>query len=158
MNDSAPVRRYRKPGWFTRNIFNRAIAGLTRMGISVWGSRQLRVRGRTSGAWRATPVNLLTVETDRYLVAPRGETQWCATCASLARASSRVGRRTEAFRATELGDDEKVEILRAYLRRWKAEVGIFFEGVSAKSPDSELRRIAPNHPVFRIASPITPRS
>ena len=158
MNGSEPAHRYRKPGWFTRNIFNRAIAGLTRMGVSVWGSRQLRVRGRTSGEWRATPVNLLTVDTERYLVAPRGETQWVRNLRVAGEGELRVGRRTEAFRATELGDDEKVEILRAYLRRWKAEVGIFFEGVSAKSPDSDLRRIAPNHPVFRITSPITPRS
>ena len=68
--------RYLRPGWFTRRVFNPLIAGLTRAGLSVWGSRELRVRGRTSGEWRATPVNLLTVGTDRYLVAPRGETQW----------------------------------------------------------------------------------
>jgi hypothetical protein len=63
----------------------------------------------------------------------------------------RVGRRTEAFRATELFDDDKVEVLRAYLKRWKAEVGVFFDGVSADAPDSELR-IASNHPVFRLSS------
>jgi deazaflavin-dependent oxidoreductase (nitroreductase family) len=158
MNESEPVHRYVKPGWFTRNIFNRAIAGLTRVGISVWGSRQLRVRGRTSGEWRATPVNLLTVEAERYLVAPRGETQWVRNLRVAGEGELRVGRRTEAFRATELGDDEKVEVLRAYLRRWKAEVGIFFDGVSAKSSDSEIRRVAPNHPVFRLTSAITPRS
>jgi deazaflavin-dependent oxidoreductase (nitroreductase family) len=158
MNGSEPVHRYRKPGWFTRKIFNPAIAGLTRMGISVWGSRQLRVRGRSSGEWRATPVNLLTIDAERYLVAPRGETQWVRNLRVAGEGELRVGRRTEAFRATELGDDEKVEILRAYLRRWKAEVGIFFEGVSAKSSDSEIRRIAPNHPVFRLSPSITPRS
>ena len=152
MTDSEPAPRYRKPGWFTRKIFNPAIAAFTRMGLSVWGSRELRVRGRTSGEWRATPVNLLTFESDRYLVAPRGETQWVRNLRVAGEGELRVGRRREAFRATELGDDEKVEVLRAYLHRWKAEVGIFFEGVSAKSPDSELRRIAPNHPVFRLAS------
>jgi len=62
----------------------------------------------------------------------------------------RVGHHTEAFRAAEVPDDDKVEILRAYLKRWKLEVGVFFDGVSATSPDAELRRIAPDHPVFRI--------
>jgi deazaflavin-dependent oxidoreductase (nitroreductase family) len=147
-----PVRRYVKPGWFTRNIFNRVIAGLTRLGVSVWGSRQLRVKGRTSGEWRTTPVNLLTFGSNRYLVAPRGETQWVRNLRVAGDGELRVGRRTEAFRATELGDDDKVEVLRAYLKRWKAEVGIFFDGVSAKSSDADLRRIAPNHPVFQIAS------
>ena len=62
----------------------------------------------------------------------------------------RVGRRVEAFTANEIGDDEKPPILRAYLKRWKMEVGVFFDGVDADAPDSELQRIAPDHPVFRI--------
>jgi deazaflavin-dependent oxidoreductase (nitroreductase family) len=147
-----PVHRYVKPGWFTRKVFNPAVAALTRAGVSVWGSRELRVRGRTSGEWRATPVNLLVFDGDRYLVAPRGETQWVRNLRVAWEGELRVGRRIETFRATELGDDEKIEVLRAYLNRWKAEVGIFFDGVSAKSSDIEIRRIAPNHPVFRLAS------
>src|SRR2546425_1387817 len=67
---------YRKPGWFTKNVFNPAVAAMTRAGISVWGSRVLRVRGRKSGEWRSAPVNLLTYEGKQYLVAPRGQTQW----------------------------------------------------------------------------------
>jgi deazaflavin-dependent oxidoreductase (nitroreductase family) len=152
MSDPEPARRYVEPGWFTRNIFNRVIAGLTRLGVSVWGSRELRVRGRTSGEWRTTPVNLLTLEGERFLVAPRGETQWVRNLRVAGGGELRVGRRTESFEATEVPDDDKIEILRAYLKRWKAEVGVFFGGVSATSPYTELRRIAPDHPVFRIAS------
>jgi len=152
MPESEPARRYLKPGWFTRRVFNPAIAGLTRAGVSVWGSRQLRVRGRTSGEWRTTPVNLLTFGGDRYLVAPRGETQWVRNLRVAGDGELRVGRRTEVFHATEVGDDDKVEILRAYLTRWKAEVGVFFDGVSGKSSDDELRKIAPNHPVFKLVS------
>jgi hypothetical protein len=62
----------------------------------------------------------------------------------------RVGRRTQSFRAVELTDDEKPPLLRAYLKKWKFEVGVFFAGVGPDSPDSELRRIAPDHPVFRL--------
>jgi deazaflavin-dependent oxidoreductase (nitroreductase family) len=147
-NESQP--RYVRPGWFTKRVFNPTIARLTRAGLSVWGSRELRVRGRKSGEWRTTPVNLLTYEADRYLVAPRGETQWVRNVRVAGAGELRVGRRTESFRATELADEEKVPILRAYLKRWKAEVGVFFDGVSAKSSDDELRRISPDHPVFRI--------
>ena len=67
---------YKRPDWFTRNVFNRALGGLTRMGISVWGSRVLEHRGRTSGKLHHTPVNLLAMDGTQYLVAPRGETQW----------------------------------------------------------------------------------
>ena len=146
---SAP--RYVKPGWFTRNVFNRLVAVLTRAGVSVWGSRELRVRGRTSGEWRTTPVNLLAIGGERYLVAPRGETQWVRNLRVAGGGELRVGRRAETFQAAEVADDDKVEILRAYLKRWKAEVGVFFEGVSADAPDSDIRRIAANHPVFRLA-------
>jgi deazaflavin-dependent oxidoreductase (nitroreductase family) len=156
VTDEAGSVRYLQPGWFTRHVFNALVGLLTRAGVSIWGSRQLRVRGRTSGEWRSTPVNRLTVDHRQYLVAPRGLTQWVRNLRVAGDGELRVGRRVESFHATELGDDEKVPILRAYLRRWKAEVGVFFQGVSADSPDDELRRIAPDHPVFRIeaADPI----
>jgi deazaflavin-dependent oxidoreductase (nitroreductase family) len=143
---------YRRPGWFTTNVFNAAVAGLTRAGISVWGSRVLRVRGRTSGEWRSAPVNLLTYEGAHYLVAPRGHTQWVRNLRVAGNGELLLGSKVEAFSAVEVGDAEKIPILRAYLKRWKMEVGIFFSGVSADSPEEAMLRIAPEHPVFRVAS------
>jgi deazaflavin-dependent oxidoreductase (nitroreductase family) len=142
--------RYLAPGWFTRHVFNRMVAGATRLGLSVWGSRVLQVRGRTSGQWRETPVNLLTFQGRQYLVAPRGVTQWVRNLRVAGEGNLRLGRKVQRFRASEVADADKVEILRAYLRRWKAEVGVFFGGVGADSADSELQRIAPDHPVFLV--------
>lgn len=139
-----------KPGWFTVNVFNRMVAWLTRRGLSVWGSRVLAVRGRKSGEWRTTPVNLLTVDGRQYLVAPRGHVQWTHNMRAAGGGELHLGNRVEAFTATEVGDDDKVPLLRAYLKRWKAEVGVFFKGVGPDSSDADLRRIAPDHPVFRI--------
>ncbi len=150
MTESGPVRTYVVPGWFTRNVFNRAVAVLTRAGISVWGSRVLRVRGRKSGQWRATPVNLLDFVGETYLVAPRGDTQWVRNLRVAREGELQLGRRVQGFRATEIADEEKLDVLRAYLKRWKFEVGVFFDGVSADASDDELRRIAPDHPVFRL--------
>ena len=147
--DATPPR-YVRPGWFTQHVFNPIVAVLTRAGLSVWGSRELRVRGRTTGEWRATPVNLLTYDGNRYLVAPRGVTQWVRNLRAASEGELRVGRRVEPFRATEVSDADKVPILRAYLKRWKAEVGVFFSGVSATSPEADVLRIAPDHPVFRV--------
>jgi len=141
---------YQVPGWFTTNVSNRVVALLTRLGVSVWGSRVLRVRGRTSGEWRSNPVNLLSFDGQRYLVAPRGHTQWVRNLRVAGSGELILGRRVEPFRATELPDQEKPPILRAYLRRWKAEVGVFFGGVGANSPEQDLRRISPDHPIFRI--------
>jgi len=142
--------RYVTPGRSTA-IFNRAVAGLTKLGISVWGSRVLYVRGRSSGEWRSTPVNLLTHRGERYLVAPRGTTQWVRNLrAAGGQGELHLGRRVEPFRATELGDDAKPDVLRAYLKRWKMEIGVFFNGVGPDASDDKLREIAPGYPVFRI--------
>lgn len=143
---------YQRPGWFTAKVFNPLIAGLTRLGVSVYGSRVLEVRGRTSGRWRQTPVNLLRHDGSEYLVAPRGHTQWVKNLRSSGEGRLRVGRQAQPFTAVELADDEKPPLLRAYLRRWKLEVGSFFGGVGPDSSDEELRRIAPDHPVFRLTA------
>jgi len=145
--------RYARPGWFTTNVFNRLVAGLTHIGVSVLGSRVLATRGRTSGLWRTTPVNMLAFEGERYLVAPRGVTQWVRNVRAGGDAELRIGRRHEAVSLVELTDDEKLPVVRAYLRRWKVEVGAFFQGVGPDSPDADLRRIAPDHPAFRVEPP-----
>src|SRR5204862_741468 len=76
MDPAVRSSEYQKPSWLTKHLFNNLVGVLTRLGVSFWGSRLLRVRGRTSGSWHATPVNVLAHGGHRYLVAPRGETQW----------------------------------------------------------------------------------
>ncbi|MGI8651209.1 MAG: nitroreductase/quinone reductase family protein [Geodermatophilaceae bacterium] len=176
MEESA---HYQPPGWLTRHILNRGIARLTRMGVSVAGSRVLRVRGRVSGQIRANPVNVLSLDGERYLVAPRGHTDWVRNLRVARTGELVIGRRVETFTATEIAGrahqahltaepaaaqaeeqtaeqaDEQTDallitVLRAYLRRWKWEVGQFFAGVGPDSTDSELLSIAPRHPIFRI--------
>ncbi|MDT7728593.1 MAG: hypothetical protein QOI21_5169 [Actinomycetota bacterium] len=136
----------------TTNLFNETVAKLTRLGFSVWGSRVLSVKGRKSGELRSVPVNLLTFEDERYLVAPRGVTQWVRNLRAAGEGQLRVGRRVEEFTFVELTDDEKPALLRAYLKRWKFEVGVFFDGVDAKASEEKLREIAPGYPIFRIAT------
>ena len=143
---------YKRPDWFTRNVFNRLLSGLTRMGISVWGSRVLEHRGRTSGKLHHTPVNLLTMDETQYLVAPRGETQWVR---NVRHADGHLvlilGRRRQLCTAKEIPVADRVPILRAYLRRWKFETGMFFNGVRPDSTDEEWAEVAARHPVFALS-------
>lgn len=134
------------------SVFNAAVAALTRVGLPLAGSRVLAVRGRTSGEWRTTPVNPLRVAGERYLVAPRGTTQWVRNLRAAGGGELRAGRAVEVFQAEEVPDAEKPPILRAYLVAWAWEVGRFFEGVDKNSPDERLREIAPGFPVFRLRS------
>jgi deazaflavin-dependent oxidoreductase (nitroreductase family) len=142
----------KRPGWFTKNVFNRTLNGLMGLGFSVWGSRVLEVPGRKSGEPRRTPVNLLSFEGQRYLVAPRGETQWVRNLRASGGGRLLLGRRGEEFTATEVDDEQKVPILRAYLKRWKSEVGVFFDGVGPDSPEEDMRAAAAKHPVFRLGA------
>jgi deazaflavin-dependent oxidoreductase (nitroreductase family) len=120
------------------------------MGIGVYGSRVLEVRGRKSGQWRTTPVNLLMVDGVEYLVAPRGHTQWVRNLRAAGGGRLRLGRRVQEFTAREVEGDPKLPVLRAYLKRWAWEVGRFFGDVDAKSSDEQLRQVAGDHPVFRL--------
>lgn len=113
----------------------------------------LEVRGRKTGAPRRTPVNLLTLEGERYLVSPRGHTQWVRNLRAQREGRLLLGRRAEQFTASEVADADKLALLRAYLERWKWESGKFFDGVGPDSPDDALRRIAPDHPIFRLRPP-----
>ncbi len=150
-NNTGNAARYLEPGRVT-HAFNSSVALLTRLGVSVLGSRVLSVRGRKSGELRSTPVNLLTVDGRRYLVSPRGQSQWVRNLRVAGIGQLRVGRRVEEFVPTELADEVKPAILRAYLKRWKFEVGVFFDGIDATSSDEELLRIAPGYPIFQIDS------
>ena len=142
-------RHYVRLSWFDQ-IFNGVARALTGLGVSLYGSRNLAVRGRKSGEWRVVPVNLLVCDGERYLVAPRGEAHWVRNLRAARGGELRLGRRSEPFRAVEVSDADKPPILRAYLERWRFEVDRFFEGLGASPSDDDLRRIAGRYPVFRI--------
>lgn len=143
------MARYHKPNFFTTQFANRLIGGLARLGLGLRGARLLAVRGRTSGRWRTTPVNPVTVAGQRYLVSPRGQTQWVRNLRASHEAVLRLGRTSEALHAEELPEAKRPPILRAYLSRWDRETGGFFR-LDRHASDADLACVAGNHPVFRV--------
>ncbi len=140
---------YQRPDWFTRNLVNPFLNFLMRLGISVRGSRVLEHRGRRSGQPHHIPVNLLDFESDQYLVAARGETEWVRNVrAADGHLVLILGRRRDERTAVEIPATDRTPILRAYLRRWAFEVGMFFQGVGPDSTDEEFAAVAEQHPVF----------
>jgi len=143
--------RYIEPGFFSAKVFNPLVTFLARrLGWSMKGAVVLSVRGRKTGEWRSTPVNPLLFAGRRYLVAPRGETQWVRNLRGAGEARLTLGRQTETIRVEEIADGEKPPILRAYLEAWAWEVQRFFGGIGAHASDEALAHIASRHPVFRI--------
>jgi deazaflavin-dependent oxidoreductase (nitroreductase family) len=142
--------RYLAPGWITRRVFNPMMTLATRLGHGPRGARILHVQGRSTGEWRTVPVNPLTLDGVQYLVAPRGETQWVRNMRVARGGRLQVGRTVTSFAAVELVDDAcKAQVLQAYLRIWKAEVGVFFDGVDADSLEA-LQAIAGGYPTFVV--------
>lgn len=134
------------------NAFNTLAKWLTARGISLMGSRVLAVRGRRSGEVRTTVVNLFTHEGERYLLAPRGNTQWVRNLRAAGEGELRLGARAQRFTPVEVADADKPALIRLYLRKWAWETGAFFDGLKADSPEADIAAAAPGFPVFRIAA------
>jgi deazaflavin-dependent oxidoreductase (nitroreductase family) len=142
---------YKKPGWFTRNVMNKLVMVLSGTGVSLSGSRVLEVRGRKSGEPRRNPVNLLELDGHEYLVSPRGETEWVKNVrASGGQLALILGRKRQSFKATELSGDDQIRVIRAYLKKWKFEVGAFFDGLGPDASDEQFRAAAHKHPAFSL--------
>ncbi|MFD5616904.1 nitroreductase/quinone reductase family protein [Streptomyces yangpuensis] len=147
---NAPTPYYVQAGPLVTR-FNAFLGKLARHGISLAGSAELSVRGRTSGRMQRIPVNPHTYEGAEYLVSARGHSQWVRNMRVAGGGELRVGRKVRAFTVVEITDPvEKTAILRTYLEKWGWEVNQFFRGVDAKASDAEIRAIADDHPVFRI--------
>lgn len=128
---------------------NATVRGFARVGISIQGTRILAVRGRNTGAWRTTVLNPITVGGERYLVAPRGETQWVRNLRAARAGELRLGRRHESVTVDEVPVDDRTTVLRAYLAAYGWSAGTYF-AVDADSTDAELAAAAPAHPVFHV--------
>jgi len=109
-------------------------------------------RGRKSGNVHTTVVNLFTYEGSRYLLAPRGHTQWVRNLRAVGEGELRLGRRSERFTPVEIADADKTPLIRLYLRKWAWETGAFFDGLKADSPQADIEAAAPGFPVFRIVA------
>ncbi len=151
MSESTPTPgRYIAPSGRGELWLNRAVAWLTRHGLSLFGTRVLAVPGRTTGRVQQVPVNLLHFDGQRYLVAIRGNTQWVRNVRAAGGAQLRVGRRVEEVGMREVLVAERVPVLRRYLSRWGWEVGKFVEGIDKNSTDEELLTAAAGIPVFEV--------
>jgi deazaflavin-dependent oxidoreductase (nitroreductase family) len=147
---SQPVS-YQRPDWVARRIVNPILMYAAKhFGLGVDGACVLCVRGRRTGLDREVVIHVLNLEGQRYLVAPRGETEWVRNLRQAEAATLSLGGVQQVIHANVVPDEEKPPILRAYLRRWARTGGRYFDVPDGDVGDSELERIAPAHPVFRL--------
>lgn len=141
--------RYEEPNRAARAA-NVAIRWLADAGISIAGTRALRVRGRKTGRQRAVVINLLRVDGVDYLVSPRGNTQWARNVRAAAVVELGPRWRQQRVRASEVDDTVKPELLRRYLGRWYWQVKDYVAGLTPDSSDEQFRAAAPTIPVFAL--------
>jgi len=130
-------------------LLNRFIGLLARAGIGPRYNVLLQVRGRTSGRVYSTPVNVLELKGARYLVAPRGQTQWARNALASGEVTLVRAFRGETVKVHPVADAAKPEILKTYLDRFASQVRQFFP-VPAGSPADAFRPLAADYPVFEI--------
>ncbi|MEV0848479.1 nitroreductase/quinone reductase family protein [Streptomyces sp. NPDC049954] len=141
---------YLAPAGFSARV-NLVAGWLARHGVSLLGTAELSVRGRTSGRTQRVPVHPHRHGGKQYLVSARGHGQWVRNMRVAGGGELRVGRRRSRFTAVEVPVAERPEVLRSYLKKWGWEVKGYFRGVTADASEEELAAAAPDHPVFLIS-------
>ena len=139
-------RPYRKSWW--RRALNALVRPLARVGLTGPRTHLLTVPGRVSGKPWSTPVSIVRVGQERWLVAPYGDRNWVKNARAAGLVELRRGRRRERLRVEELGPESAAPVLREYYRLGRATRPFF--GVSLDSPDAAWVAEAPRHPVFRL--------
>jgi len=146
MNSSLPAFREPNP---VEKIFNRIFGFLVGLGLGFSYNYLLQVRGRKSGKLYSTPIDLLEYNGKRYLVPPRGQTQWVRNAEAAGEVTLKKGSSRQSFRLRPLPAAEKPEILKAYLDTFKREVQRYFP-VAAGSPREAFVEIAASYPAFEL--------
>jgi deazaflavin-dependent oxidoreductase (nitroreductase family) len=146
MNSSLPD--FRAPNALER-AFNRVFGFLVGLGLGFSHNYLLQVRGRKSGKLFSTPVDLLELGGKRFLVAPRGRTQWVRNAEASGEITLKKGRSLQRFRLRPIPDVDKPEILKAYLDNFKREVQTYFP-VPAGSPAQAFAALVQNYPAFEL--------
>jgi deazaflavin-dependent oxidoreductase (nitroreductase family) len=107
-------------------IINRIFGLMVKLGFGLSHNFLLEVRGRKSGRIYSTPVNVLDYQEKKYLVAPRGDTQWVRNVVVSLKATLVKGAKRENVRLRPIADEAKAGILKAYLDRYKLTVQRYF--------------------------------
>ncbi len=142
--------RFLRPGAAER-IFSRIYGWLVGLGVGMRHNYQLQVRGRRSGKIYSTPVNVLERGGRRFLVAPRGDTQWVRNVRAAGQVTLRKASRIEVLEVKEVADEEKGVLLASYLDNFKTTVQRYFPVPSGSPPDA-FAPFAGQYPVFELLS------
>ena len=130
-------------------FFNRIFGYLVGLGLGFRNNYLLQVRGRKSGKLYSTPIDLLELDGKRFLVAPRGRTQWVRNAEAAGEITLKRGSYRQSLSLRPLSQAEKPAILKAYLDTFRREVQRYFP-VAAGSPPDAFVPLLDSYPAFEL--------
>ncbi len=139
---------FQRPNAIER-IFNRVFGALVGLGFGLRHNYLLQVRGRKTGKLYAAPIDLLEIDDRKYLVCPRGRSQWVRNAEASGTVILKKGLSRREYRVVAIADQAKSALLKAYLDSFKTTVQRYFP-VPAGSPSEAFASIANQYPVFEL--------
>jgi deazaflavin-dependent oxidoreductase (nitroreductase family) len=130
-------------------LFNRVFGFLVGIGVGASHHYLLEVRGRKSGKLYSNPVDLLEMNGRKFLVAPRGRTQWVRNAEANGEVTLKKGGSRRQFHLRPLAGEEKLAVLKGYLDAFKSEVQRYFP-IQAGSPPEAFRDVEDSYPAFEL--------
>jgi hypothetical protein len=136
------------PSWLP--LFNRLVMVLQRLGFVVGAMHVLTIPGRQSGIPRSTPVSLMTVNGQRYIVAGLDDADWVLNARATGRGVLHRGRTEEHISLTEIPVEERAPILREFPRLVPHGVPFFTRIYGVTADPEQFAALAGRCPVFRV--------
>lgn len=149
-----------RPGWNKRpSVFSARVRGEASADVDRSTERRnaparhkdwiavsaLSVCARKSGEVRGTPVSIVTIDGNRYIVAAFSGAAWVHNVRASGSGTVGRGRNVERVRLVELPIEERGPVLRAFLQQVRGGVRFFGAG----DPDV-VAAGADRYPVFRL--------
>ena len=131
-----------------RRLLNVIVRPLARLGLAGKRTHVLTVVGRKSGKGYSTPVSLVFLDGERWLVAPYGERQWVKNARAAGWVELTRALKSERVQVEEVGPERAAPVLRAYLRSTPVTAPFF--DAKRNAPLEKFAEEAPRHPVFRL--------
>jgi len=135
------------PWWL--KYANRLVILLNQLGLSIGTMHILSIPGRKTGKMRSTPVSVLRVNGERYILTGM-ETGWVKNARAAGWGMIAYGRKKERVILTELPVEERPAILREFPVQVPGGVKFFERLLDLPNDPETFAQAAPQCPVFRL--------
>ncbi len=140
------AKTYRRS--FGTRLINVLFRAMTRLDLGASYRHILTVPGRKTGRLYSTPVDIIDVDGQRWLVAGYGPANWARNVRAAGETTLSRGGHSHRFKVEEADAGDAVPVLRKYI----AEIRVtrpYFDATSDSS-DEEIAAELGRHPVFRL--------